>query len=313
MSALNLQGVFAVPPLARKASPARAIDFDQNQILVKHILSGGVTRLVYGGNAFIYHVTLDEFSELLPWFNSLVGDVEVIPGIGPTFGRAMDQAKLIRKYPFHAAMVLPCADPRDAFGLEQGYREIAEAANTRLMLYIKDESNFGPDRDAGLDAVARLVDDGICAGIKYAIVRDNPADDAYLASLLTRVDRSLVISGIGERPAIVHMKSWDLPGFTTGSGCLAPSLSQLLFEACQCREYEIAEAFRAPFITLEDLRDEWGPAKVLHHALELAGIVKTGPLVPYVSALDREQLKTLEPVAQTLARANAEVGVQELI
>lgn len=313
MSALDLQGVFAVPPIARKVTPGRAFDFDQNERLVKHILAGGITRLIYGGNAFIYHVTLDEFSDLLPWFDSLVRDVDVIPSIGPTYGRAMDQAKLVRRYPFPAVMVLPCSDPRDAKGLERGYREIAAASNTRLVLYLKDDNNFGADKAAGLDAVARLVDDGICAGIKYAVVREDPASDSYLEALLSRVDRSLIISGIGERPAIVHMKSWALPGFTTGSGCLAPSLSYRLFDACQTGEFEKAELFRSFFIALEDLRDEWGPARVLHHALELAEVVKTGPIVPYISGLSSEQLQTLETVVRTLVKANAEAGVHELI
>ena len=37
---------------------------------------------------------------------------------------------------------------------------------------------------------------------------------------------------------------------------------------------------------LEDLRDAWGPARVLHHATELAGIAPTGPIPPFVSPLD---------------------------
>jgi hypothetical protein len=51
---------------------------------------------------------------------------------------------------------------------------------------------------------------------------------------------------------------------------------------------------------LEDLRDAWGPARVLHHATELAGIAGTGPVPPYTSSLDDEQLKQLAPVARAL-------------
>ena len=66
------------------------------------------------------------------------------------------------------------------------------------------------------------MDSGVCAAIKYAVVREDPAQDDYLAGLLRRVDRTKVISGIGERPAVVHMRDWGLPGFTTGCGCVAP-------------------------------------------------------------------------------------------
>src|SRR5216684_2270707 len=238
----QLQGVFAVPPLARKPDAKRTIDFDRNSDIVRHIVNGGITRLIYGGNAFLYHVTLAEYEQLLGWLNDLADDVWAIPSIGPSFGRAMDQAALLRQYQFPCAMMLPCGDPRDALGLELGLREIAEAARTKLIVYLKNENNFGADSDAGLDAVARLVDDEICVGIKYAVVRADPTHDSYLEALLARVDRKLVISGIGERPAITHLRDWKLPGFTTGSGCIAPYLSQMLFAACARQDFDEAEA-----------------------------------------------------------------------
>jgi len=291
----SLRGVFAVPPLAR--DDQGAIDFTQNEQIVKYITSGGITRLIYGGNAFIYHIQLPEFDALLEWLSSLSEDLWLIPSIGPSFGRAMDQAASLRRYQFPCAMILPCSDPRDALGLERGYREIAAAGNTRLIIYLKEEHNFGANKELGLDAVARLVDDGICVGIKYAVVRDDPAQDPYLEALLTRVDRKFVISGIGERPAVTHLRDWQLPGFTTGSGCIAPKHSQNLFEACQVDDFATALKVRAHFIPLEDLRDAWGPARVLHHATELAGIARTGPIAPYISLLSAQQVSELAPIA----------------
>jgi dihydrodipicolinate synthase/N-acetylneuraminate lyase len=304
-------GVFAVPPLARHNDTARTLDFEQNNLIVSHILGGGITRLLYGGNAFLYHLTLPEFEQLLDWLSGLdlgtqvarlrpVENVLAIPSVGPSYGRAMDQAALLRRYQFPCVMILPCGDPRDAKGLERGYREIAASANKHLILYLKEESNLGPDREAGLDAVARLVDDGVCIGIKYAVVRERPEQDAYLEALLKRVDRKLVVSGIGERPAIVHLRDWKLPGFTTGSGCIAPRLTQTIFEACRAGEFEKAEELRAEFIPLEDLRDLWGPARVLHAATQLAGIARMGDIPPFVSALTSEQEEELRPVVKRL-------------
>jgi hypothetical protein len=51
----SLNGVFAVPPLARKLDATRAIDFEQNSRIVSSIANGGITRFIYGGNAFLYH------------------------------------------------------------------------------------------------------------------------------------------------------------------------------------------------------------------------------------------------------------------
>jgi 4-hydroxy-tetrahydrodipicolinate synthase len=297
----DLQGVFPVPPLARRRDAQRTIDFQASAKIVEHLVAAGITRLLYGGNAFLYHLSLREYEELLEWLASLPDGLWCIPSAGPAFGRLMDQAPLLRRYGFPCVMVLPCNDPRDAAGLEKGLREFANAAGMPLTVYLKDELGFGADRAAGLDAVSRLVESGVCCAIKYAVVRKDPSQDDHLKGLLARVDRRHVVSGIGERPAVVHMLDWHLPGFTTGSGCIAPALSQALFAACTRGNRPTAEEFRAPFIPLEDLRDAWGPAPVLHAAVEAAGIADTGPLPPFVSNLSAERTETVRPVAQALA------------
>lgn len=300
----DLRGVFSVPPLARRNDARRSIDFAQNERIVRHIAAGGVTRFLYGGNAFLYHVTLAEYEALVEWLSGFAEDWWMIPSLGPSYGRAMDQAAVLRRYRFPCAMALPCGDPRDAAGLEQGLREIADAAGLQLVLYLKEESNFGSDKEAGLDAVARMVDDGVCAWIKYAVVRKDPAEDPYLESLLERVDARRVVSGIGERPAVAHLRRFALAGFTTGSGCIAPHLTQAILEACQSADWERAEALRAEFLPHEDLRDAWGPARVLHHSTALAGIAETGPIPPFVSALSAGQTEELAGVARALLASN---------
>ena len=300
----DLAGVYAVPPLCRQAGPRRAMDLPANDATRDHIAGGGITRLLYGGNAFLYHVSLDDYAELLGWMASAPDSLWMIPSVGPSFGRAMDQVGLLRAFPFPCAMLLPCADPRDAEGLEAGARELVQRAGVPLILYLKDLDNWGRDQARGLDAVARLVGDGVAVAIKYAVVRADPAVDPYLDALLARVDRSVVISGIGERPAVTHMEQWRLPGFTTGSGCVAPALSQSIFDACVRGEFDHARRAREAFLPLEDLRDGWGPARVLHAAVDLAGIAPTGPIPPFVSALAAGQLDELAPVAVALHAAN---------
>jgi dihydrodipicolinate synthase/N-acetylneuraminate lyase len=292
----DLRGVFPVPPLARQNDPLRTLDFAENQKIVDRLVAGGMTRFLYGGNAFLYHITLGEYEELLGWLAAFPGDLWAIPSLGPSYGRAIDQSALLRRHSFPCAMMLPCADPRDAAGLERGIREVAERAGIPLILYLKDLGNFGSDLEAGLDVVGRMVDEGLCVWIKYAVVREDPREDQYLQSLLTRVDRSRVVSGIGERPAIVHMRDWGLPGFTTGSGCIMPEMSRQIHEACATGDYATAATLREKFLPLEDLRDAWGPARVLHHATDLAGIAATGPIPPFVSGLNEQQLRELAKV-----------------
>jgi dihydrodipicolinate synthase/N-acetylneuraminate lyase len=298
------RGVLPVPPLARLRNAARSLDFVQSSLLVEHMAAGGITRFLYGGNAFLYHVTLSEYAELLQWLAGFDPSHLAIPSAGPSYGRAMDQAPLLRRHGFPCVMLLPCGDPRDARGIEQGYREIADAAGMPLLVYLKEETNLGASREAGLDAVARLVSDGVCVGVKYAVVRHDPSQDAYLDALLARVDRARVISGIGERPAIAHMSKFGLPGFTTGSGCLAPRLSNDIWKLCSQGKFAQAERLRALFLPHEDLRDAWGPARVLHAAVGLAGLCHPGPIPPYVTPLDDAQAAQLGPVAAALAQAN---------
>ncbi len=301
ISCEDLQGVFPVPPLVRQSDSRRTLDFEASRRIIDHLLEAGMSRVLFGGNAFLYHLSLQEYEELLAWLATLPDHLWCIPSAGPSYGRLMDQAPLLRRYGFPCVMVLPCNDPRDAAGLERGLREFADAAGMPLTLYLKNESGFGSDHTAGLDAVGRLVETGVCCAIKYAVVRQDPSHDDYLAGLLARVGSRYVVSGIGERPAVVHMLDWHLPGFTTGSGCVAPALSQALFAACKRDDRAEAEALRAHFLPMEDLRDAWGPASVLHAAVEAAGIAPTGPLPPFVSNLSEERFKTLKPVAQALA------------
>jgi dihydrodipicolinate synthase/N-acetylneuraminate lyase len=301
----DIWGVYAVPPLPRKRERARALDFDAAEQVAAHIATGGVTRFLYGGNAFLYHITLDEYEDLLGWLDAFPAGRMPIPSVGPSYGRAIDQARLLRKHSFSCAMMLPCNDPRDADGLEAGLREIADVAGLPLIVYLKSEDAFGADKNRGLDAVARLVDSGICTAIKYAVVLDDPSHDPYLDGLLKRVDRRCVISGMGERPAVVHLRDFALGGLTTGSGCIAPFLCSALLNASRDGNWQAAETLRAEFMPLEDLRDAWGPARVLHHATELAGVAPAGPIPPYVSPLTPQQIEQLTPVAKSLRERNA--------
>jgi dihydrodipicolinate synthase/N-acetylneuraminate lyase len=301
----DLNGVYAVPPLPRHTDGKRRLNIDAAEAIAKHVEAGGITRYLYGGNAFLYHITLDEYETLLGWLAGFAAPRWAIPSVGPSFGRAIDQAKLLRRHSFRCVMMLPCGDPRDASGMEAGLREIADACGLPLIVYLKSEDGFGSQKEQGLDAVGRLVDDGVAEAIKYAVVRDDPRDDQYLAGLLRRVDKRRVISGMGERPAVVHLRDLALGGLTTGSGCVAPRQCSDLFAACARKDWTRAEACRDAFMPLEDLRDLWGPARVLHHASELAGIAPSGPIPPYISALSKPQLEQLAPVATALRRSDA--------
>ena len=88
--------VYPVPPLARKRDSRRSLDFAENDKILRHLQKHGITNVIYGGNAFLYHLTLREYEQLLDWLTDPAGDAWAIPSVGPSYGRAMDQAALLR-------------------------------------------------------------------------------------------------------------------------------------------------------------------------------------------------------------------------
>ncbi len=295
------RSVLAVPPLAR--SDDLTINRAANRMLIDHLEGGGVRTLMYGGNANFYNIGLYEYADLLDFLAEAAGaDTWVIPSAGPDFGKLVDQAKVLRARDFPTAMVLPLSFPATSDGAENGIRRFADAFGKQVIVYVKAENFLTPE------AVGRLVDAGIVAAIKYAVVRSDPKVDAFLDKLVALVDRKLIVSGIGERPAIVHLRDWGLTGFTSGSVCVAPRGSMALLAALQARDYATAEAIRAAYMPLEDQRDSLSPIRVLHEAVSLAGIAPMGPMLPQLSNLDREHHATLAKVAAELLAHDRALG-----
>ncbi len=290
--------VLSVPPLARNVN--FAIDKAENAKLLNHLRGGGVRTFMYGGNANLYNIGVTELRSLSEMLIDLARDDDwMIPSVGSDFGKAMDQVAVMRALPFPTVMLLPHKAQSTPAGVATGIRKLAEAYGRPVIAYVKDEG-YVEAADMG-----KLVKDGAVCAIKYAIVRDNPKNDAFLSELVNCVDRSMIISGIGERPAIDHLTKFGLQAFTSGSVCVAPGLSMALLRAIKRNDLKDAERIRALFIPLEDQRDKHSPLRVLHDAVRLAGITNTGPMQPYLSGFsDPAILGAIEKAAKDLLGAD---------
>jgi dihydrodipicolinate synthase/N-acetylneuraminate lyase len=195
-------------------------------------------------------------------------------------------------------MVLPQQGITTSAGVATGIRRFAEAAGMPVLVYVKHDGFLEPCD------VASLVNDGLVSGIKYATVRPDPAHDPYLRELVGLVDPRLVISGIGEQPAIVHLRDFGLGGFTTGCGCVAPKLSQAMLAAIRGKQWQEAERMRRVFEPLEDLRNAINPIRVLHEAVAAAGIAATGPLQPLLDNVEERHRPAIAAAAQALLAAD---------
>lgn len=286
--------VIAVPPLCRNAD--LSLSREENEKLIRHMYAGGIRTLLYGGNANLYNIAVSEFDALLGMLRDLApqDDLWMVPSIGPMYGTAMDQAAILKNYDFPTAMLLPTLFPSKPAGVATAIRHLAEKAGMKLVLYIKDESYITPEH------AAELVNDGLISWIKYAVVKPNPADDLYLTKLVSLVNPELIVSGIGEQPAIIHLRDFGITGFTAGCVCIAPRLSMDLLRAIDAKDYDRAEQIREIFLPLENERNAHSPILVLHHAVSLAGVAKTGPVLPLLTELPDELLPGIEKAAKEL-------------
>ena len=291
------KSVLAVPPLARNADLSLAEA--ENTKLIRHIEAGGVRSLLYGGNANFYHLPLAELDGVLTYLARAAGpDTLVIPSAGPAYGLSIDQAKIYRNHKFPTVMLLPQVGITTSKGVAEGVKRFVDAAGVPALLYIKHDGYIEPAD------VKPLADKKLISGIKYATVRTDSTVDPYLTKLLEHVDPRMVISGIGEQPATIHLRDFKLGGFTSGCVCVAPKLSHQMLAALRRKDYSEAERIRRIFMPLEDLRNEINPIRVLHEAVRLAGIANTGPLMPLLTNVEEADHARIREAAVNLLVAD---------
>ncbi len=238
-----------------------------------------------------YHLRPSEYADALTLLSQLAGpSTAVVPAVGPTFGLMMDHAEILKDFDFPTAMVLPQRDITDPIGIARGVRKFAEAYGKPIVLYLKFANWMSAD------LIESMISDGLISWIKYAVVREDPSNDPELRTLIDTIGGSQVISGIGEQPAIVHMRDFGVRGFTSGCVCLAPSRSMEMLRAIQRGDYESAELIRHRFAALEDLRNQINPIRVLH-AVELGGVAETGPLTPLLSEPPSNTIDAIQTAA----------------
>lgn len=287
------ESVFAVPPLARDAE--YQIDADENEKIIRHLEGGGVRSLLYGGNAVLYHTSLADFEDTLGMVSDSAGlDTVVVPSMGPSYGIAQDQIEILRGFDFPTVMMLPSRDIVDSAGIATGLRLLAEQLGKPIVVYLKHDRWLDPEHIRALES------DGVISWVKYAVVRDDPSKDDYLREVIDVFPASRIVSGIGEQPAIVHLREFGITGFTSGCVCVNPEQSMAMLGSIQSGDLEMAESIRSYFKPLEDLRDGIHPIRVLHYAVAAAGIAQTGPIQPMLSDVGEDVRTRVQEALKTM-------------
>ena len=292
------RSVIAVPPLARAGNGA--VSVAENRKIVDWMSAGGVSTFLYGGNANFYNLGLLEYPLTLEVLSGITPTgAWMIPSIGPDFGKALDQVAILKSFEFPTAMALPMASATRPAGVATGLRRLADAYQKPVIAYLRSETYLT------VADIAALLADGVLCSVKYAVDRKDPAEDATLAAIVDAAGTERVVSGMGERPAVVHLTKFGLAGFTSGSVSIAPRLSMAMLAALKAGDGAAAEAIRAKFLAFEDIRDAHSQIAVLHDGVRLAGIADTGPLQPFLANLDADQLGAVGATATALREENA--------
>jgi dihydrodipicolinate synthase/N-acetylneuraminate lyase len=290
------RSVLAVPPLALTADLDLAAE--ENRKLARHIEAGGVTTLLYGGNANLHNWPVSRFGELLAMLEEIAApDSWVLPSVGPEYGKLVDEARIARNTRYPTLMALPMTFPQTPAGIERGLRDFVQISGKPLVVYIK-AAGYLP-----VEVVARLIEAGEVCGIKYAVPRPDLTDDPYLADLVGAIGPDRVVSGAGELVAVPHLRTYGLAGFTAGCVCIAPRLSMAVLRLLQSRDFDRLEPVLALIRPLEQLREKLSLIRALHEAVTLSGIARMGPILPLLSNMEPEHHAVIAATARALLQA----------
>lgn len=299
--------VVAVPPIALDEDLKLA--HEPNVKLIRHIESGGVKSVLFGGNANLYNFDLGRFGEALALMDAAASpSTHVITSIGPDFGKLTDQLPLVERSAIRNVMLLPMTFPMDSTGLIRGIRSAVDRLGFGIILYIKRDNYISAD------VLAKMVADGSVVFVKYAVERQEPAADPYLDAILSTIGRDIVASGMGETPVADHVGKRALATFTSGAVCIAPWASNRLLALYRAGRFEEARREVEPFLAFERFRARLGGTQVLHDAVTAAGIAPMGPQLPMISSVPVSSLEELKAVANGLLDADrAAAGRQAAI
>ncbi|MFN3526031.1 MAG: dihydrodipicolinate synthase family protein [Paracoccus sp. (in: a-proteobacteria)] len=288
--------VMAVPPLARTEDGQ--FSDAANGAVLNHLRAGGVTTVLYGGNALAQHWPVAVYADWLDRLEALASDdTWLLPSVGPDAGKMMDQAAVLKARRYPVALLVPMGAPLTHDGMGTALRRFHAECGVQLLVYIKTDGYI----PAAL--LCDLLAEGVVFGVKYAVPRQPGEADPYLRDIVAAIGADRVISGFGEPPAIPHLLDDGLAGFTAGCVCIAPRLSMALLAALQRGDRAEALRLLAPMQPLEDLRGAHGEIRVLHDAVALSGLAETGPVLPPMSHVDAAQRQAMTRAARDLLAA----------
>ena len=288
--------VVAITPRAADGS----LDLEGARRNVHYLREHGVEVVMpMCGTGLVYDVSLEEFEAVVGVFmDAAAGSgLQVVPGVGPGYGRSLEMGQIARSLGVDGIMVMPIVGPASANGVNAGLRAIARKTALPMVLYQRRLDIMPVDQVIELCALDEVV------GLKYAV--DDITSFERIAAAAG--DKTAMVCGMAEDPCIDYMARGAI-GFSSGMANFVPLLSLELFHSFAAGDRAEAERLRQLMVPFEDFRGERGArysGSALHAAMDHAGLAG-GPVIPFAEDVAAEDLprvaSMLEPLLEEHAR-----------
>jgi len=244
----SLRGVaFTTPvPFTEDGAEVRYVDYKKNIEAIER--AGGGLFVPCGNTGEYYSLTNNERINIVEAAAEAISEKNCI--IGGAGGSTKTVQKLSNAYADLDVDGVMIMHPRHTYlheqGVEQYYREIANATDLGIILYKR-----GPELSDGVIASLSTIENIV--GVKYAV-----NDITGFSQLVDRVgDDFVCVNGIAERFAPTFALE-GAEGFTTGIGNFVPETSLALHEAIVEEDWNRARHLRDLVRPYENLREETG-------------------------------------------------------
>lgn len=288
--------VLADLPVALR--PDFSVDPGESLALARHVRQGGISGLLFAGNANLQSMGLGQFEAVAALAETAVEEGPVMIGLGPELGRMLDQARLLSRGRLRSVLVLPILGPADTHGTADGIRHIADRLGGGVAVDLVRDNHLRPV------TLRKLVEEGAVTAVRYSHVVTNPGDDGYLDRVIEILGPDRVISDAGEPALEDHLGQRGLGLASSGIAALAPRLMLRIASALR-RDPAEARLLLPPVLEMARIRAMLGPVQVLHDAVSEAGIAAMGPQMPMISCVKDKYRDPFRAAVAALMAAEA--------
>ncbi len=275
--------------------PDWKVDLEGVRCNARYLVEHGVRiAMPECGTGLVYDATLEEYEAVVgTWMEEAGEALQVVPGIGPGYGRALEMGHIARSLGVAGAMIMPVVGPASARGVANGFKEIAAKIKLPTILYQRRLDIMPVEETVKLCGLEEVV------GLKYAV-----DDVKTFDQIVSRAGQTAaMICGMAEDPCIEYLEHGAV-GFSSGMANFVPRMSLELLHAFQKGDLEGAKRLRALMVPFEDLRGERGArysASALHAGMDCAGLAG-GPVIPFAEDVAPEDLPRVRALMDELMR-----------